>query len=108
MDIRSILQVANLVLAVLAIPPSVYLVRVLLKEAKIVEPKQGLLNKVLVALFIGFSVLAVANSLVSFLSLIDFGRVAHNLSPFRATIINGFFVLIAHALVRVHKQTNGN
>lgn len=105
MEIREILQIINSLLALLAVYPSLKLIETVIKERKIVvKPKQKEINKILTYLFVGISLGALINALISINSIIGNNYVAHELSPFRSLFINSFFFVISWLLYTFQKD----
>lgn len=105
MEIREILQIINSLLALLAVYPSLKLIETVIKERKIVvKPKQKEINKILTYLFVGISLGALINALISINSLIGDTSIAHELSPFRSLFINSFFFIISWLLYTFQKD----
>lgn len=105
MEIREILQIINSLLALLAVYPSLKLIETVVKERKIVvKPKQREINKILTYLFMGISLGALINALISINSIIGNSAIAHELSPFRSLFINLFFFVISWLLYTFQKD----
>lgn len=105
MEIREILQIINSLLALLAVYPSLKLIETVIKERKIVvKPKQKEINKILTYLFVGISLGALINALISINSIIGNNYVSHELSPFRSLFINSFFFIISWLLYTFQKD----
>ena len=102
MDIRHILQMVNLILALASMPPAIYLIRVLIRERNIVSPVQKTLNKSLVFLFYGVSFSAVVNAAVAIFAVLGNGSLAHEISPYRSTFVNAFFTITTWLIYYVH------
>lgn len=98
------IQIINLALALIAVPPSILLIYVLLREKKVIEPKQSLLNKLLILLFGGIAVGAMVNTSLALLSVNGFGRYAHVLSPYRSCLLNTLFVFVSWGLYLFHRH----
>lgn len=108
MDIRYIAQTINLILALLAIIPSIKLLKVFIRDKKIINDGKKQLNRILVMLFGGVSLTVILNAIVAFLVVFDYGTFAHNISPYTRGFINLFLLFVSWSLYKFHKHANGD
>jgi hypothetical protein len=95
MDLRDMIEITNVLIATIAIPPAISLLLVVTREEKVVSPEQRRINKALTILFSGISLAALINAALALSSILGGGLYAHNLSPYRSLGINIFFSLVS-------------
>jgi len=105
MDTRTVLQIVNVLISGLAIPPAFFLLQIILRESKEITPEKRALNRALTALFFGVGTGAFINFVLSLLVLMGDGAVVHNISPFRTFLINVMFSITSWSIYFVHLKT---
>ena len=105
MDTRYLLQIVNVLISGLAIPPSFFLLQVILKEKGEIAPEKRALNKALTALFFGVGAGALINFILSLLVVLGDGALTHSASPFRTLLINLLFSVASWSIYFVHLRT---
>jgi len=103
MIIRDLLNLTNLALAFLAVPPAIYLTKILIEERKVIKREATPMNKILTMLVSGVAIGSLINALLSLLSLTGNGAVAHSLSPIRSVLVNAFFTFISWSFYLVYR-----
>jgi hypothetical protein len=104
MSPNNTIHIINTILALLAIPPSFYLILNLWKERLIIVPERVKLNRVLIGLFCGIAVGSFLNAVLSVITLCGGGKLAHEVSPYRSMFINSFFLVITWMIYYVSKE----
>lgn len=102
MDFRDSIQLVNTLMATVAIPPSLLLLLTVNKEKGIVTPEQKRINRALSILFIGISLSALVNAVISLIVIGGNGASAHELSPYRTLFINLFFSVASWFIYFAH------
>ena len=95
MDFRDILNITNIFVAIIAVPPSLTLLFVVSREVREVSLEQRRINKALSTLFAGISLAALINAGIALTSILGWGFFAHSASPYRSLFINIFFSVIS-------------
>lgn len=103
MEVTEAMTVLSVLLALLAVPPSVSLLRTVLDESKVVPENETKLNRVLTTLFVGVGIFAVINASISFLNLLDVSGI-HKIAVARTLLVNAFFSFFSWSLYLVHKD----
>lgn len=107
MGIYLTFRIINIVLALLSIPPSIYILRLLAREGKVVETQQSVLNKILTALFTGMVIGSFLNATISTISLFGHREIASSISICRSIYVSGFFSLFTW-VIYLYQKRNGN
>lgn len=110
MNFRNMIQLGNLILALLAVPPSLSLFRALFEENNVVkgDVNQVRLNKIVRVMFVGVATLASLNAILSFLVIVDLGLITHNVSPVRSLLLNAFLAGTAWKMESYRRHLNDN
>lgn len=103
------IQLGSLILAFLAVPPSISLVKALSEEKKIVngDVDKERLNKIVKFMFLGIALAATLNAALSLLVILDHGLITHNVSPVRNLLFNGFLAGTAWSMESFRKHLSG-
>lgn len=103
MEVLKFMTVLSVLLAILAIPPSISLLRAVWDERRLVPKSESKLNKVLTALFLGVGIFALINGGISLLNLLNVTGL-HKLAVARTLLVNAFFSFFSWALFIVHRD----
>ena len=90
--------------AVLAIPPSIYLLSVLIKKNGVVPDHEKGLNRILTFLFLGIGTAALVNASISLLALIGLKGTLTGVATIRTLFVNTFFTFISWSLFSIHQD----
>jgi hypothetical protein len=101
---NTLLQIINGILALLAIPPSFLLLKVVLKERYKISKKQDNLNKILAWLFLGIAIGSIINASISITYIIGVRSLSHIISPYRSLFLNMFFSCVSWILYLYQKS----
>lgn len=101
---REMIQMINIILALLVLPPSIALIAIVLKERFRILPEQRSLNRGLVYTYLGTAVTAIVNSAVALLSVTDNGIVAHEFSPYGRAIVNLAFLIATWLMYKAYLE----
>jgi len=104
MDTRSILQLVNLLLAMLSIVPTALIFIRFIEDRKFIEKGDKWLNLGLIAISAVLLSLAVTNALSAFLSTFGLGGLDHIFSPISRFIINILLLIGSWMLYFVNEE----
>lgn len=104
MDIATTIRFLNIFLALVSIPPSLYILKVLVAERKIIDTAQDKLNTLLVFLFGGVVIGALLNAFISMLAVTGHNGHASELSIYRSIYTSAFFSLVTWGIYLFQKS----
>lgn len=105
-EIGELIRHINIILSLMAIPPALYTLRILILEKKIIDTDQKKLNTLLVTLFGGVVLGAIANAVISLLSINGFKDIAGNLSIYRSIYTSSFFFIVTWSIFFFQKSVS--
>lgn len=103
-----LIQIANLIAAFFAVPPSLFLIKIVMKEREITSKKESKLNFILLLLFSGVALGALLNAFIALLSLSGYGSMGHSIAPFRSLTLDMFFAFVAWGFYGFYQHRNGD
>jgi len=104
MSILDLVAVINLILAFLALPPSIRLFFFVFDERGNVNSKQKKLNRSLIIMFGFISLISLGIGASSTLWLMGFEELIDFITPYQAMVISSLLVFISRSLFEVHKN----
>jgi hypothetical protein len=108
MENIKIIQIINLILAFSAVPPALFLLKKIMIERGTIEVRYRRINSILAILFIGVALGSIVNAGISVLSVVGYGRIAHNFSPYARSFVNFFFTFVSWNLGLFYKYIHKN
>lgn len=109
MNLRDIIQIINLVLALIPLLPISYIVINLIKERTALEIiEDRVLNRGLVWTYGALGIIAVTNAIVALLSVLNVGKFAHLFSPFGRFLASTSLSIASWLIYTIYREIKEN